>query len=315
MNVPYIHTKDGITVVLRGKPYHAAGDDAIYGRVIASLQSDEDDLLAIFESAGNKLRTLAKNLSTNIVYEGGVVKYQGEVLQNYAVDFLIRAIENEESVTPMVNFLENLMQNPSKRVVDDLYRFLEKGKMPITPDGYFLAYKKVKADFKDIHSGKFDNKVGAVHEMPRNKVDEDAQRTCSVGFHVCSYDYLPNFASSGNDRVMVCKINPAHVVAIPADYNDTKMRVYKYEVTDEVTDYFKKGEKVLSTTPVMKEYKDFFVIGVTGEEDDWDSDSRTLGEFWTFEEAKRQAAEEAKEGSWDKIVIENGDGDVLLELL
>lgn len=313
--VPYIHTKDGITVVLYGKPYHAAGDDAIYGRVIAALQSHEDDILAIFESAGNKLRKLASKLSVNLVYEGGIVKYQDEVLQNYAVDFLIRSIESNEDIKPMVNFLENLMQNPSKRVVDDLYRFLEKGKMPITPDGYFLAYKKVKADFTDIHSGKFNNGVGAVHEMPRNKVDEDAQRTCSVGFHVCSYDYLPNFASSGNDRVMVCKINPAHVVAIPADYNDTKMRVYKYEVTDEVTDYFKKGEKVLSSAPVMKETREFAVIGRTGEEGDWDSDEHIFGDYWTFEEAKREAAELAKEGNWDKIVVENSDGDVLLELV
>lgn len=312
MSVPYIHTKDGITVVLKGKPYHAAKDDAVYGAVVDHISWDdhEDDVLATFEAAGTKLKAVASKLSANLVYEGGVVKYQGEVMANYAVDFLIRAIESNEQIEPLVNFLENLLQNPSKRVVDDLYRFLEKGKMPITPDGHFLAYKKVRKDYKDIHSAKFDNSVGQKYEMPRNKVDEDANRTCSVGFHVCSYDYLPNFASSGDDRVMVCKVNPAHVVAIPADYNDTKMRVYKYEVTAEVTDYFKAGEKVLSSAPVMAEKRDFVVL--------YDNDDffghEEQGTYWTFDEAKREAVELASEGEYDRVWVENlTSGDVLYE--
>lgn len=311
--VPYIHTKDGVTVVLNGKPYHAAKDDkVIYERVVAGIRDGfyEDEFLDIFEATGKKLQAIT-NLTPEMEYSGGVIKYKGEVLQNYAADFLIRAIEAGDDYFPLVNFLENLMQNPSKRVVDDLYRFLEKGKMPITEDGHFLAYKKVRSDYKDIHSGKFDNVVGAVFEMPRNKVDEDAQRTCSVGFHVCSYDYLPHFASSGNDRVMVCKINPAHVVAIPADYNDTKMRVYKYEVTDEVTDYFKAGEKVLSSAAVMDEKRQFVVLFSNS---DWLAEDEE-GKYFTLDEARRVADEVAKEGQYDFVRVEHvTNGDVLYEV-
>jgi hypothetical protein len=33
---------------------------------------------------------------------------------------------------------------------------------------------------------------------------------------------------------MVCKVNPKNVVSIPADYNNSKMRVCEYEVIDEL---------------------------------------------------------------------------------
>ena len=71
-------------------------------------------------------------------------------------------------------------------------------------------------------------------------MDEDSTRTCSFGLHVCSYDYLPNFGTGGGDRVVICEVNPRDVVAIPQDYNNTKMRVCKYKVIAEVEDYTEK---------------------------------------------------------------------------
>ena len=62
----------------------------------------------------------------------------------------------------------------------------------------------VRSDYKDVHSGTFDNSVGQVLEMPRNQVDEDKDRTCSAGLHFCSYDYLKFF---GGERIMVLKID------------------------------------------------------------------------------------------------------------
>lgn len=286
--VPHIHTTDGITVVLYNKPYHAAKTDAIFDDVVALVNAGEEDkwLLDLFERAATKIKAVTK-LTPNMEYSGGVVLYKGDTLANYAVDKLIAIIEAGQNTVPLSRFLDNLLGNPSKRVVDDLYRFLEKGRIPITEDGHFLAYKKVRADYKDIHSGRFVNTVGAKFEMPRNQVDEDASRTCSTGFHVCSYDYLPQFGSSEGNRVVVCKINPADVVAIPADYNDTKMRVYKYEVISEVTDYFKKGENVLAKQEVAE--KPYEVVYVTLDDSDDDSFDISHGKYWTEAEAETEA--------------------------
>ena len=133
--------------------------------------------------------------------------------------------------TPMVLFLTNLMQNPSKRAVDELFGFMEACTLPITPDGFFLAYKRVNNDYTDVHSGAISNTVGSVVKMERNLVDEDKSRTCSAGLHFCSYEYLASFRGA---RTVVLKINPKDVVAIPIDYNNSKGRTCEYTVVDEL---------------------------------------------------------------------------------
>jgi hypothetical protein len=103
--------------------------------------------------------------------------------------------------------------------------------LPITPDGSFLAYKKIRQDYTDCHTGKMNNSVGQVVEMERNKVDDDQNQTCSTGLHFCSRDYLNHF---GGERIVIVKINPRDVVSIPNDYNDSKGRACRYEVVDEI---------------------------------------------------------------------------------
>jgi hypothetical protein len=134
-------------------------------------------------------------------------------------------------IKPLVLFMENLMENPSYRSVNELYGFLEKNNLPITPEGHFLAYKKVRADFKDVHSGTMDNSVGQVVEMPRNLVDDNANNTCSSGLHFCSQSYLSSF---GGERTVIVKINPRDVVSIPNDYDFSKGRACRYEVVGEL---------------------------------------------------------------------------------
>lgn len=183
-----------------------------------------------------------------------IVRYRGEEVHGSLTDRILSMMREGFEVQPLLNFLENLMDNPSKRAVDELYSFLEYGKMPITPDGHFLAYKRVRADYKSVHDGKTDNSIGTVVEMPRNKVDEDSTRTCSDGLHFCSHEYLKSFSG---EKVVVLKINPRDVVAIPRDYNDTKGRACRYEVVGELSP--DEVERALSssiwTTSVVTDYE------------------------------------------------------------
>ena len=147
------------------------------------------------------------------------------------VNRMVQMLQEEFPIEPLVLFMENMMQNPSYRAVNELYGFLEKNNLPITPDGHFLAYKKVREDYKDVYSGKFDNSVGQVVEMERNQVNDDKNQTCSAGLHFCSQGYLGHF---GGERVMILKINPRDVVSIPTDYDNSKGRACRYEVIGEV---------------------------------------------------------------------------------
>jgi hypothetical protein len=139
--------------------------------------------------------------------------------------------------TGLVKFLENVMENPSYTAVQELYLFLEANQIPITEDGHFLAWKKIRNNWKDIHSNSVDYSVGATPTMKRNEVDPDRDRTCSKGLHCAGWDYLPHFGSSDStDRIVIVKVNPADVIAVPNDYNNAKMRVCQMEVLREYTD-------------------------------------------------------------------------------
>jgi len=146
---------------------------------------------------------------------------------------------NSFNLKPLFRLLENIEANPEAFSRNELYLFLDHNDLPITPDGCFLAYKMVRSDYLDIHSGKIDNSVGRIVSMKREAVDKDRHRTCSQGLHFCSYEYLPKayYTQDKSRRLMVVKIHPADVVSIPSDYNNSKGRCWKYEVVDELAHF------------------------------------------------------------------------------
>lgn len=251
--VSFIQTATGLNLVINRKPVSVSSQDKHFAEIIAALKAgaSEDEVAAILEKELTRI-TAATNLTADIAIQGGELLFQGEIINNTLSDRILKMVDEGFVLTPMVNFLTNLMSNPSMRVTEQLYAFLEKGKNAITEDGHFLAYKAVREDFKDIHSGTFDNSVGQTVAIARRKVDENPNVTCSYGLHVCSFDYLPHFAHA-DGHVMICKVNPADVVAIPADYNNTKMRVCRYEVIGEYEDYYDRAAKsdVLGATTVL----------------------------------------------------------------
>jgi len=124
--------------------------------------------------------------------------------------------------------------NPSHRSVMQLFAFLDKNRQAITTDGDFIAYKRVRSDFRDIHTGMFDNSPGEIVDMERNMVDDEPTRTCSNGLHVANWDYACNHFGNGEGVMIAVKVNPADVVSVPIDYNQSKMRVCAYKVLEVV---------------------------------------------------------------------------------
>lgn len=168
------------------------------------------------------------------------IHFKGKPLHNSLTKRILQMKREGFDIQPMILFLENLMQNPSYRSVNQLYDFMEKNDLPITPDGHFLAYKKVVrvgGVLKDIFTRTIVNEPGSVVEVERNEVDEDPNRTCSHGLHFCSREYLPYFGVGPATAVVVVKVNPADVVAIPTDYNNAKVRGCRYEVIEVIEEW------------------------------------------------------------------------------
>ena len=228
MNVAAIITERSITAVVKGKPYTVNRDEVNFERALElAKQEDWEGFVDCLSPAA----ALINFGNGRVSIDGGNVLFDGEVTHNVIADRMIEMSGAGFNVEPLANFMANLNDNPSKQAVDELYLFLEANNLAITPDGHFLAYKRVRENFHDIHSGKFDNSVGTVVSMPRNKVDDNRNNTCSAGLHFCSLEYLPHFGSRNNGHVtVIVKINPADVVSIPHDYNNSKGRTWRYEV-------------------------------------------------------------------------------------
>jgi len=228
MSYPFIVQGSNITVVIGNQPHTINKSHITYERVLKAIKANDwDTVRDIIEPKKVVLEYGAGNISI----EGETLFWKGEEFHNSLSTRMISMLQDEFPIEPLVAFMENLMQNPSKRAVTELYGFLEKNNLPITSDGHFLAYKKVKQDYTDCYTGTMDNSVGKVVEMERNRVDDDQNNTCSTGLHFCSRDYLNHF---GGERIVIVKINPRDVVSIPTDYNNAKGRACRYEVIDEI---------------------------------------------------------------------------------
>jgi hypothetical protein len=135
---------------------------------------------------------------------------------------------------PLANFVTKLAANPDKDVHQQLYGFIKSCGLSLTESGDFLAYKRIRNDYKDIYTGTMDNTPGCLVEMPRFAVEKDPSKACSTGLHFAAWGYLDSYASKAGSRTVIVKISPADVVSIPYDYNNMKGRTSKYFVLKEI---------------------------------------------------------------------------------
>lgn len=230
--LPQIITEQNITVVYNGKA-HSANSSHINFKKIEELlrdpQSLADDLINLIDIKKSIVTFSNGNITID---SNGVLRYKTTELHNCLAQRMLKMLQEGFNITPLANFLENVMKNPSRTAVQELYEFLEKNNLPITPDGKFLAYKRVQSDYTDFHTGTMNNSLGSVLSVERNSVDDNRNNTCSYGLHFCSLEYLSSF-HSGSGHIMIVQIDPKDVVSFPPDYNVSKGRTCSYTVVGE----------------------------------------------------------------------------------
>lgn len=158
------------------------------------------------------------------------IYYRGKPLHNTLVDRILELMRANEPFEYMVKFLNNLGANPSYHAVNEAYDFLKHSGLPLTDDGCFLAYKAVRGNYLDKHSGTIENKPGTRVSVPRNTVDDNRDRQCSYGLHVGHLRYAKDYFSGNGDIILLVKVNPAHIVSVPTDHSCMKCRVSEYDV-------------------------------------------------------------------------------------
>jgi hypothetical protein len=226
---PYILTTDILTIVIDSKQYSIRSNHDNFKKIISKIKLGITN--GILELISIKDKIKGDTFGNIVITNDDKLYYKNVEIHNSITDRIIQMYRQNYPIIAMTNFLDNLMQNPSQDSIDELYDFLEYGKLPLTDDGHFLAYKKVNKDYTDCYTSSIDNSPGQTVEMNRSSVNNNRHETCSTGLHFCSKEYLSVY--SEDKPVIILKINPKDVVSIPTDYNNTKGRTCKYEVLSE----------------------------------------------------------------------------------
>jgi len=231
----HIITPDAITLIFsEGHPVSIGSEDGRYKDVVSLIRNQKyDDILSLVDRS----EQIREHTNGRFLVRNGLVVIEGEPLPEALSDKLLEFCDFKQDTRPLELFWHNLKKNPSKESKRDLYDFMRANLMPITPNGHFIGYKKVRNDYKDCFTGTITNKPGRIIKMLRAEVDGNRANTCSKGLHVAAYSYASGF---GGNILLEVEVNPRDVVAVPPDYKQQKMRVCRYRVirraTHEISD-------------------------------------------------------------------------------
>lgn len=226
----YLISNDAITVVVDGQI-------TVVNRMDSNFKLLKERLLKVDDNGWDgvfEVLTVKSSVSAltegRVVVDGDTVLIDGETVPSVFGDRVKSLMGMGESIEPMFKFWIKLQENPSSRSVNQLWSFLEHEGIPLTKDGDFLAYKSVRNDFSDHHTGNHSNRVGETLSMPRNKISDDPRQPCHTGFHVGALEYASSFRGAMKSKIVICLVNPRDVVCVPYDCSQRKMRVCQYKV-------------------------------------------------------------------------------------
>lgn len=274
-----------MTVLFNGKAYSVDNNHPNHKQLLEAFNENRmEDFVELTDvNAGVKQYVETVNgKETGFQVMEDKIFYKGNELHNTLIDRILGMKKEGHSIEYMLTFLENLLQNPSHRAVNELYDFLANKSLPITDDGCFLSYKAVRSDFTAKHTGNnltllqgkvvngsIYNGVGEVVECLRNEVDDERGNECSKGLHVGGLKYSgpQGWYRSSGDKVVIVKVNPKDVVSVPQDHDAQKVRVCKYEVVEEY-----KFELNDYSTQQVDNYNSYDEFYSSYDEDDFEDD-------------------------------------------
>lgn len=233
-NVIWNVTNNNISLFIDDKHFLIAQDHPAYNDVLEAIRNKDYEKVADLVDLRRRIKTL---------YQGDIevcadetVKYKGELIDNAVIHQIFKRMENGLDPSPLLKFLERLLNNPSRNSVEQTWTFVERHNLIIDDDGYVILWKGVREDYKDCHTGTVCNRPPEdgerkILEMPRRNVDDNPSSHCSYGYHAGSKEY----ASSYGTRMVIVKVDPADIVSVPNDANGEKFRMCKYEVIGEIS--------------------------------------------------------------------------------
>jgi hypothetical protein len=268
----YVKTNNNISLCYEGEdPIMISSDSIKFQKLVDLLNNQDwegvrrvaDSALTLEYISEGKMRYKEHDKSVvEVLTEDGWKLVPKELGQT-----IVRFLEKELPFGPLVNFAINLLKNPSTNSVKQLFNFIDANKYAITEDGCFIGYRKIANDWKDLYTGTMDNSIGAIVEMPREKVLADPNITCGAGIHCGGFEYTTKHYGTGvGARLVYCKVNPMDVVSVPVDYNNGKLRCCRLQILGELVQKEEVKDDLYSDDKGFHSGEDFFAGEVEFEE-------------------------------------------------
>jgi hypothetical protein len=227
-----------ISLFSGGKQYQLEDSDPRYVEGYGLLSGGrESEFISLFNTS---LEKIVEKQVDDFIVENGNLTYHHFEIKGALMNKILALKKAGLSTAPFVLFCQRLLLNPSNSAVLELFDFLSYRALPITEDGFFLAYKGVNNTYFSVNGnvktvvleGEVDagghilNSIGAKISIERNCVTDDRNNDCGPGLHAGSLDY----AKGWGQRVIVIKIDPKDAVSVPLGDRCQKLRCCAYEV-------------------------------------------------------------------------------------
>jgi hypothetical protein len=243
-----ISNKGVVNSVVAGKTYTFDKNHPNYTKLVGYLI---DGNVEYFEADYDIASAIDNFCEGYIDVKNGTLQWDGIEMPELFTERIVQMKSEGFNFLPMLEFLNNMNENPSDHAITELFDFMQHEHLPITDDGHFLAYKAVDKDFKDKWSHTFDNSVGSKVSVDRASVDSNRDHGCSNGLHVGSLDYVKSYGNEDSgDQFLVVKVNPMDVVSVPTCSRFQKLRCSQYEVVSLFTDPIKDSVHITDKAPV-----------------------------------------------------------------
>ena len=242
--IGYTITAREISFVFQGTSFNIPKNSDNYSSIYQAVLDNDHDKLGELVTSQQKLAENVKAVVSQFNDEESdkieikiidkIIYCNNKVFKGLAsMEFLKYVAENNaKMISQFKRFMFNCSLNPSNASVEELYDFVVKNKLKVTPAGTILLYKWVKNNYYDCHTGKFNNTPGLTVKMDRKRVNPNRHETCSNGLHLCSYKY-----GKFGDRLLLVELDPKNSVSIPSDYNQSKMRCCEYTILMDITEF------------------------------------------------------------------------------
>ncbi len=238
-----------IHALVDGQMISFPSDHPAYTKIDQAITSGNTTLLLAYSDVPTALKHFScgrllvdgDKVSINLAGEGEAPRYHS--VDNVIAHRAIELMRQDLPFEPLLRFLDNLMKNPSRRAVQELYPWLKHRAVPLADDGSLLSYKRVTDDGTSFSTGPNSTTVvypdGRIEVIPphtpvpypiggrvfveRNEVDENWGVACSEGIHVGDISYVNSF-HGGQGKILIVKFFPQDVVTVPSNETN-KLRV------------------------------------------------------------------------------------------